>query len=74
VCNPPYGERIGERAEVVELYRTFGEVLRRRCRSWRALVFVSADGPIQALGLPVKQQSPFFNGSIPCRLVELDLS
>jgi putative N6-adenine-specific DNA methylase len=74
LCNPPYGERIGERAEVVELYRTFGEVLRRRCRGWRALVFVSADGPIQALGLPVKQQSPFFNGSIPCRLVELDLS
>lgn len=74
LCNPPYGERIGERAEIVELYRTFGEVLRRRCRGWRALMFVNSDGPIREVGLPIVRQSRFFNGSIPCRFVEFDLS
>src|SRR5207253_5932106 len=32
VCNPPYGERIGEERELMTLYRTLGEVFAQRCR------------------------------------------
>ena len=34
MCNPPYGERIGEEKEWRGLYRTLGEVFRQRRRGW----------------------------------------
>ena len=35
LCNPPYGERIGEEKELKPLYRMLGEVVRTRCPGWR---------------------------------------
>ena len=34
ICNPPYGERIGEEKELRATYRTLGDVLRRYCGGW----------------------------------------
>jgi putative N6-adenine-specific DNA methylase len=74
VCNPPYGERIGEEKELRKLYRTLGEVFRLRCAGWRVYVFAGNAALARQIDLPVIEQIPLFNGRIPCRLLRFDLT
>jgi putative N6-adenine-specific DNA methylase len=74
VCNPPYGERIGEEKELRSLYRTLGEVLRQRCPGWTAFVFTGNAALAREIGLEPVAQVPLFNGKIPCRLLRFDLT
>jgi putative N6-adenine-specific DNA methylase len=74
VCNPPYGERIGEERELVTLYRTLGEVFAQRCRGWTAHVFTGNRRLAEAIGLEPARQVPLFNGKIECRLLTYALS
>jgi putative N6-adenine-specific DNA methylase len=73
VCNPPYGERIGEEKELRTLYRTLGEVLRERCAGWSAFVFTGNASLARSIRMPAAAQIPLFNGKIPCRLLRYDL-
>jgi putative N6-adenine-specific DNA methylase len=68
VCNPPYGERLGEERELGGLYRLLGEVF-RRCPGWTAWVFTGNERLAQQIGLRPAEQLPLFNGKIPCRLL-----
>jgi putative N6-adenine-specific DNA methylase len=70
ICNPPYGERIGEEKELKGLYRTIGEVFRERCAGWRLFVFTGNAFQARQIGKPA-QAFDFFNGKIPCRLLVL---
>jgi putative N6-adenine-specific DNA methylase len=70
VCNPPYGERIGEEKELRGLYRLIGEVLRQRCRGWRVFLFSGNARLAREVGLTPAAETPLFNGKIPCRLLE----
>jgi putative N6-adenine-specific DNA methylase len=74
LTNPPYGERLGEERELKSLYRLLGEVLRERCAGWSAFAFVGNANLAREIGLPIAEQTPLFNGKIPCRLLRLDLS
>jgi putative N6-adenine-specific DNA methylase len=73
VCNPPYGERIGEERELQTLYRTLGEVFRDRCAGWTAWVFTGNASLARDIGLPTAEAVPLFNGKIPCRLLKFEL-
>jgi putative N6-adenine-specific DNA methylase len=68
VCNPPYGERLGEEKELRSLYRTLGEVF-RRCPGWAAWVFTGNSRLAALIDLPRIQEVPLFNGKIPCRFI-----
>jgi putative N6-adenine-specific DNA methylase len=68
VCNPPYGERIGEEKDLVGLYRLLGEVF-ARCAGWTAWVFTGNRRLADAIGLPPAEQVPLYNGRIPCRML-----
>jgi putative N6-adenine-specific DNA methylase len=70
VCNPPYGERLGEEEELNELYRTLGDVVRDHWPGWRLAVFTSNDRLARRVRLPVARSTPFFNGSLTCKLWE----
>lgn len=70
ICNPPYGERIGDEKELVGLYRSLGETFARNWKDWRVLVFTGNDWLARKVGLPVKSSTHFFNGKIPCKLWE----
>jgi putative N6-adenine-specific DNA methylase len=74
LCNPPYGERIGDEKELVGLYRLLGEVFSQRCRGWAAFVFTGNRNLARAIGLRPAAEVPLFNGKIPCRLLRFDLS
>jgi putative N6-adenine-specific DNA methylase len=68
LCNPPYGERIGDERQLVGLYRTLGEVF-GRCPGWTAWVFTGNARLARAIGLEPAEAVPLFNGKIPCRLL-----
>ncbi|HSQ54575.1 MAG TPA: THUMP domain-containing protein [Gemmata sp.] len=70
ICNPPYGERIGEEKEWVGLYEALGEVITEHWRGWRLFVFTSNDWLARKVHLPVRGRTPFFNGSLQCKLWE----
>jgi putative N6-adenine-specific DNA methylase len=69
ICNPPYGERIGDERELRPLYRRLGEVFADRCRGWGCFVFTANDAPWREIGLKSAAVTPFWNGKIPCRLI-----
>ena len=70
ICNPPYGERIGEEEELIGLYRRIGDVAAQHWRGWRLLVFTSNTMLAKKVGLKVVHKEPFFNGSLECFLWE----
>ena len=70
ICNPPYGERIGEEKEWVPLYTRLGEVGAKYWPGWKLCVFTSNDRLARKVGLPVKAKYPFFNGQLQCHLWE----
>jgi putative N6-adenine-specific DNA methylase len=74
VCNPPYGERIGEEKELRGLYHTLGEVFRERCAGWTAFVFTGNPRLANEIGMRPAEAVPLFNGKIPCRLLRLELA
>lgn len=74
VCNPPYGERIGERRELPALYAQLGSRLRSEFAGWRASIITLDDELGHALGLRAQKRYVLFNGALECRLLVLDLA
>ena len=73
LCNPPYGERIGEERELFGLYRLLGEVFAQRCQGWTAYVFTGNPRLADAIGLTPVAETPLYNGKIPCRLLKFEM-
>ncbi|TAN06367.1 MAG: bifunctional 23S rRNA (guanine(2069)-N(7))-methyltransferase RlmK/23S rRNA (guanine(2445)-N(2))-methyltransferase RlmL [Rhodanobacteraceae bacterium] len=68
VTNPPYGERMGDLAELPRVYRAFGERLRTQFEGWHAAVLTSEPALERALDLYPRKHYVLFNGAIECRL------
>jgi putative N6-adenine-specific DNA methylase len=68
ICNPPYGERIGEEKEWIPLYAALGETVGEHFPGWRLFVFTSNAKLARKVGLPVRGKTPFFNGKLECQL------
>ena len=73
VANPPYGERLGEAAELPGLYALLGQVLRERFRGWRAAILTGNPELGHALGLRAEGYHSLYNGPLPCRLLHFAL-
>jgi 23S rRNA (guanine2445-N2)-methyltransferase / 23S rRNA (guanine2069-N7)-methyltransferase len=69
VCNPPYGERLGDEASLVYLYQNLGERLRQACLGWEAAVLTSAPDLGKRMGIRSHKQYAFWNGALPCKLL-----
>jgi 23S rRNA (guanine2445-N2)-methyltransferase / 23S rRNA (guanine2069-N7)-methyltransferase len=69
VCNPPYGERLGDEASLLYLYQHLGERLRQACLGWEAAVFTGAPALGKRMGLRSHKQYAFWNGALPCKLL-----
>lgn len=73
LCNPPYGERIGEGDDLVASWRALGRFLAERCQGARAFVLCGNREMVPHLGLESRRQFSVMNGQIECRLLEYDL-
>ena len=68
VCNPPYGERLGEMTELLPLYQQMGEVFAEHFQGWKACYLTSDFMLSKATGLRAAKQYTIFNGAIECKL------
>ena len=73
ICNPPYGERLGDEAETAILYEQFGQTLRSHFVGWQAAFIIS--NPELGFRLGIRSQKPItlFNGALECRLLRLSI-
>ncbi|MCQ4294997.1 bifunctional 23S rRNA (guanine(2069)-N(7))-methyltransferase RlmK/23S rRNA (guanine(2445)-N(2))-methyltransferase RlmL [Pseudomonas stutzeri] len=75
ICNPPYGERLGDEASLLYLYQNLGERLRQACLGWEAAVFTASPDLGKRMGIRSHKQYAFWNGALPCKLllIKVDL-
>ncbi len=74
ICNPPYGERLGDEASLLYLYQNLGERLRQACLNWEAAVFTGAPDLGKRMGIRSHKQYAFWNGALPCKLLLIKVS
>ena len=63
ICNPPYGERIGERKAVAALYREMGRVF-GQLDTWSFYVLASNPDFEQLFGRQASKKRKLYNGNI----------
>lgn len=73
VVNPPYGERLGEVADLQPLYTSLGEKLKQAFTGWRAAVFTGNPELGKQMGLRAKRYYALFNGALACQLLLFDV-
>jgi 23S rRNA (guanine2445-N2)-methyltransferase / 23S rRNA (guanine2069-N7)-methyltransferase len=73
ITNPPYGERLGDRAEMPQLYRALGDTLRQRFTGWRAAVLAGDAELGRAMGLHADKRYVLYNGALETVLLTFDL-
>lgn len=73
ICNPPYGERLGDEEETAELYKKFGETLKTHFIGWKAAMIISNPELGFRLGLRSQKPITLFNGALECKLLRMDI-
>ncbi|MFZ5969359.1 MAG: THUMP domain-containing class I SAM-dependent RNA methyltransferase [Bacillota bacterium] len=63
ICNPPYGERLGEMKEVEQLYKRMGEAF-GRFDTWSAYVLTSHEEFEKFYGKKASKKRKLFNGRL----------
>lgn len=67
VSNPPYGERVMERADAERLYKEFGRAV-RELDGWKAYLLSSHTEFERTFGMKAKKRRKLYNGMIKCDL------
>lgn len=65
ITNPPYGERLGEKREVEELYRIFGSY-KKKLDNWDFNILTSYEGFENVFGIKSSKNRKLYNGTIRC--------
>jgi 23S rRNA (guanine2445-N2)-methyltransferase / 23S rRNA (guanine2069-N7)-methyltransferase len=65
ICNPPYGERIGEAQDIKLLYASMPDVL-RRLKTWSHFILTAYPDFESLLGQQADKRRKLFNGPIEC--------
>ncbi len=67
VCNPPYGERMGEQNEAKRLYRDLGKHL-RYADGWKKYIISSEPEFEHYFGTPATKKRKLYNGRLQCNV------
>jgi putative N6-adenine-specific DNA methylase len=69
ICNPPYGERLSEEAEVKQLYKTMGGTF-AQLDMWSFFILTAHSGFQQSFGKKAARNRKLYNGMLQCYLYE----
>ncbi len=72
VTNPPYGERLMERQEAEELYRSFGKAVGKLPPGWKVNLLSSHTEFERTFGRAADKKRKLYNGMIRCDLFQYD--
>ncbi|GAA3900922.1 bifunctional 23S rRNA (guanine(2069)-N(7))-methyltransferase RlmK/23S rRNA (guanine(2445)-N(2))-methyltransferase RlmL [Halomonas cibimaris] len=73
ITNPPYGERLGEMAELVNLYATIGEQAKALFPGWTLALFTGNPDLGHRLGMRAHKQYALKNGPLDAKLLLMDI-
>jgi 23S rRNA (guanine2445-N2)-methyltransferase / 23S rRNA (guanine2069-N7)-methyltransferase len=73
ICNPPYGERIGDKEQLERLYRQLGKSMLEEFPGWQAGVLTSDLELGKSTGLRSHKRYALYNGAIAASLLLFDL-
>jgi putative N6-adenine-specific DNA methylase len=71
ICNPPYGERIGENVEA--LYKDLGDWMKQKMSGFSCWILSSNQDAIKNIGLKANKTIKLFNGSLTCEFRRYDI-
>lgn len=69
ICNPPYGERLGDKPLVEQLYKQMGKVL-GKLDSWSYYILTSHEKFESLFGRRADKKRKLYNGMIKCNLYQ----
>jgi 23S rRNA G2445 N2-methylase RlmL len=70
VVDPPYGERIGTKDELIDLYKDLAHSFKTSFKGWDCFVLSGEPELSAAMKLKAERKFPLFNGPIECRLLK----
>lgn len=70
ICNPPYGQRIGDVKKLEMTYRELGDFFKNKLPNWNAHIFTGNLTLLKKVELRSSFRKILFNGSIECRLAQ----
>ena len=73
ICNPPYGERLGQGENLAPFYKLVGDILKQRFKGWTAYILSGNKALTKCIGLRTARKIPIYNGSIPCQLLKYEM-
>lgn len=73
ICNPPYGERLGNFEELAPLYKQLGDIFKQRFKGWTAYILTGNKTLGKQVGLRTSRRIAVNNGALPCTLLKYEL-
>lgn len=73
ICNPPYGERLGDQDKARRQYQLLGDRLHQNFQGWRAAILAPDESFGRATQLHSFKNYQVRNGALDCRLYLFDL-
>ncbi|MBT9312446.1 THUMP domain-containing class I SAM-dependent RNA methyltransferase [Leptothoe kymatousa] len=73
ICNPPYGERLGQSENLAPFYKLMGDILKQRFKGWTAYILSGNKALTKRIGLRTARKIPVYNGAIPCQFLKYEL-
>lgn len=73
ICNPPYGQRIGEETELESLYKLLGDTFKQKFKGWTAYVLTGNKNLAKKIGLKPARRIPINNGALPCTFLKYEM-
>ncbi len=74
ICNPPYGERLGDLPTLMPVYQAFSLALKQHYANWRLAIITSNPELVRALKLSRSKTYKFSNGPLDCEFNLFDLT
>jgi putative N6-adenine-specific DNA methylase len=70
ITNPPYGVRLGNTADLRNLYAQLGKILRARCPDWQVTLLCGSRPLIRSVGLKINEEISLVNSGLKVTLVK----
>jgi 23S rRNA (guanine2445-N2)-methyltransferase / 23S rRNA (guanine2069-N7)-methyltransferase len=68
ICNPPYGERLGDVSQLIPLYQQLGHLLHTHYQGFQVALLTANPLLAKATGLRAGKQYTLYNGPLECKL------
>ncbi|MBQ7191477.1 MAG: RNA methyltransferase [Paludibacteraceae bacterium] len=73
MLNPPYGERLAQNKDVLQLYADIGSCLKHQFQGATAWIISANEDALKHIGLKPSKRIPLLNGELPCHFNKYEL-